>query len=76
MLIINEVFTAHEISSIEDGDKLIKKYRKLLKTRKLLKDLKSFKSGYLKRKKLFKSWKSIKSGKKLSKNRNSSNLIL
>ena len=55
MLIINKVFTAHEISSIEGGDKSIKKYRKLLKTRKLLESLKSFKSRYLKRKKLFKS---------------------
>ena len=49
MLINNEVLTVNKVNIIEDGDKLIKKYGKLLKTRKLSK------SGNSKGKKLSKS---------------------
>ena len=37
MFITNEVFIINKINNIKSGDKLIKKYRKLLKTRKLSK---------------------------------------
>ena len=62
------MFVTNKVSGIKDGNKLIKKYGKLLKTRKLSK------SRNLKSKKLFKSEKLAKSEKKLLKNRNSSKL--
>ena len=34
---VDEILVANEVSGIEDNDKLIEKYRKLLKTRKLSK---------------------------------------
>ena len=37
ILISNKIFVVNEIGSIEGGDKLIEKYRKLLKTKKLSK---------------------------------------
>ena len=37
ILVTNEVFTADKIHGIEDNNKLIEKYEKLLKTRKLSK---------------------------------------
>ena len=66
MFVPNELFTANEIDGIKDGDESIEKSGKLLKTRKLSKGLKLFKSGNSKGKKLVKS-------KKPSKNRNSLN---
>ena len=70
MFIANKVLVTNKIGGIEDGDKLIKKYKKLLKTRKLLKSRKLSKSKNLKDKKLSKFQKLIKSKKKLSKSRN------
>ena len=37
MFIANKMLTANKVDGIEGGDKLMKKYRKLLKTRKLFK---------------------------------------
>ena len=62
MLNANEIFTINEVCGIEDSDELIKKYGKLLKTRKSSKS-----------QKLFKSRKLAKSRKKLSKSGNLSN---
>ena len=67
MFIANEVFITNKINNIEDGDKLIRKYGKLLKIGKLLNSLKLFKIKNLKSKKLFKSQKLAKLRKKLSK---------
>ena len=55
------MLTINEVDGIKDDNKLIEKYEKLLKTRKL------FKSENLKGKKLSKFWKLAKLGKKLSK---------
>ena len=55
MLVTDKIFATNEINGIEDGDKLIKNYEKLSKTRKSLKNLKLFKLENLKNKKLFKS---------------------
>ena len=51
MLIANELFAANEVGSFESGNESIKKYGKLLKTKKLSKSQKSAKS----RKELLKS---------------------
>ena len=67
ILVTNKILATNEFGSIESGDKLIRIYRKLSKTRKLLK------SGNLKCKKLSKSQKLAKLGKKLSKSGNSPN---
>ena len=40
LVIANEVFAANKVGSIKGDNKLIKKYRKLLKTRKLSKSQK------------------------------------
>ena len=70
MFIVNKMFIADEIYSIESSDKSIKKYGKLSKTRRLSKNLKFFKSKKLKGEKLFESIKLFKSknskGEKLS----------
>ena len=55
VLITNEVLAIDEIGDIEGGDKLIEKYRKLSKTKKLSESLILFKSENLKDKKLSKS---------------------
>ena len=64
MLIVNKVLAANEVCDIEVSDELIEKCGKLLKTKKLLKNLKLSKLRNSKDKKLIKS-------KKLSKNDNS-----
>ena len=71
MFIANEMLATIEIGSVEGGDKLIEKYKKLLKIGKLSKNLKLFKSKNLKSKKSFKSQKWAKLKKKLLKSKNS-----
>ena len=44
MLIINKIFAINKVDGIKDSDKLIGKYRKLLKTETLSESLKLFKS--------------------------------
>ena len=61
MFIANNMFITNEIGSIKDGDKYIKKFEKILKTRKLSKSLKLSKLRKSKSEKLF---------KKPSKNKN------
>ena len=46
------MLTTNKVDGIEGDDKLIEKYRKLLKTWKLLEGLKLFKSGNLESKKM------------------------
>ena len=64
IFVANGMLAANKFSDIKGGDKLIEKYGKLSKTRKL------FKSRNSKSEKLFKSQKLAKSEKKLSKSEN------
>ena len=45
MLVTNQILAADEIGDVEGGDKLIQKYRKLLKTGKSSKSQKLARSG-------------------------------
>ena len=69
MFITHEMLAINKVGGIKDGDKLIEKYRKLLKIRKLSKSLKLSKSGNWKNEKLFKSQKLAKLEKNCQKMR-------
>ena len=68
------MFAANKVDDVESGNKLLEKYKKLLKTKKLSKGLKLFKSKNWKIEKLSKSQKLAKLRKTLSKSRNLPNL--
>ena len=57
MFVTNEVFAAKKVGGVEDNNELIRKYKKLLKIRKLSKGLKLPKSRNSKGEKLYKSQK-------------------